>query len=371
LLEVIARTRKPVIISTAGLTIEDIDNVVSYFSHKNGDFALMHCVGLYPTPEDMIQMGFLGKMIKRYPRIIIGYSGHEQPDNLDVVKIAISHGASILERHVGVPTDTITLNKYSMNPDQVDAWIGAALLAKKICGDTKHKRISHDEKDSLLSLKRGVYAVQSLKKGDTIEREHVFFAMPCQDGQLTSGEFGSYRQTFIASRDYDRNEPIFEICQPDAYLALRTILHDAKGMLYEAGIEFGNDCSVELSHHYGLEHFRQTGALIVNVMNREYCKKLLVMLPAQQHPNHRHKIKEETFQLLWGDLELDIEGKIHHMKPGDQILVERGQYHSFISNNGAVIEEISTTHMKNDSDYLDDRIAELDPMQRKTVLDGW
>ena len=43
-------------------------------------------------------------------------------------------------------------------------------------------------------------------------------------------------------------------------------------MLYEANVVLGDDFEIELSHHYGIEHFRQTGALIVNIINREYYK---------------------------------------------------------------------------------------------------
>ncbi len=101
-------------------------------------------------------------------------------------------------------------------------------------------------------------------------------------------------------------------------------MHDAKGMLYELQIEIGSDFEIELSHHYGLEHFRDIGAMIVTIINREYCKKLVVVLPGQRHPSHKHEIKEETFQLLWGDLEVGIGDSLVQMKPGDTLLVPRG-----------------------------------------------
>ena len=120
-----------------------------------------------------------------------------------------------------------------------------------------------------------------------------------------------------------------------------------------------------------MEKIRSFGAVVVDVVNREYCKKLLVLVPGQVHPNHRHTKKEETFHLLWGDLEVNLNGKMVQMKPGDQMLVERGMWHSFTTKNGAVVEEISTTHEKNDSEYEDSKIDQLDPMERKTVIDQW
>lgn len=374
LLEAIAAAKKPVICSTAGKTIDDIDNVVSFFIHRHVDFALMHCVGLYPTPEEALQMDFIDRLQKRYRHIPIGYSGHESPDNTEVAMIAVAKGATIVERHVGVPTDTITLNNYSMNPEQTDRWVKAIVRARIMCGRGKDygragKRISQPEIDSLNSLARGAYAVKPIQKGETVSRDKIFFAMPVsKEGQTTSD---NYKEDMVASHNYAINEPIIEQRLQDPVSMARHIIHDAKGMLYEAKIEIGNEFEIELSHHYGLAEFRQTGALIINLINREYCKKLIVVLPGQKHPSHRHEVKEETFQVLWGDLEIVLDGQVYHLASGDMMLVERGVWHSFTSVNGAIFEEISTTHVKGDSYYEDSRILSKDPILRKTILEDW
>ena len=142
-------------------------------------------------------------------------------------------------------------------------------------------------------------------------------------------------------------------------------------MLYEAGIALGNEFDVELSHHYGMQHFRQFGAIIISIVNREYCKKLIVVLPGQTNPAHMHKVKEETFQVLYGDLTVDIEGEKIRMRPGETRTVLRGQMHAFTSETGAIFEEISTTHVRNDSYYEDPKIAALDPLERKSILRDW
>ena len=86
---------------------------------------------------------------------------------------------------------------------------------------------------------------------------------------------------------------------------------------------------------------------------------------------HLHKAKEETFQLLYGDLEVEIDGVKREMKPGDIQTVLRGQNHKFSSKNGAIFEEVSTTHIKNDSFYEDPEIRGKDLMERKTILKKW
>ncbi|MDF2842129.1 MAG: cupin protein, partial [Herbinix sp.] len=230
------------------------------------------------------------------------------------------------------------------------------------------KYISQEEIDSLRSLMRGAYVKKNIKQGDPVMLEDVFFAMPCQDKQMTSGEF---TEGMIASRDYQKNEPLFEKRLLTDVNLVRSVIHDAKGMLYEAGIALGTEFEVELSHHYGMRHFRQTGAIIISIINREYCKKLLVILPGQKHPMHMHKVKEETFQLLYGDMTVNIGGKDRYLKPGDIQTVLRGEMHSFTSTKGAIFEEVSTTHIKNDSYYEDPIIKNLDPIERKTLLNKW
>lgn len=365
-----ATANRPLIISTGGKTLSDIDKIYNYFTHRMCEFAFLHCVAEYPAPFDRLQLDFIDKMNRRYPEIAIGYSGHEDPNDNTVPMLAIAKGAKILERHVGLPTDTIKLNAYSMNPDQADKWVAAVLQAKTICGMKKSgmKYVSQDELDSLNSLMRGVYLKHDVKEGDALTFEDVFFAMPCHEKQMTSGEF---YEGVIAHRDYGQNEELHEKKRITDVNLARSVIHDAKGMLYEAGIVLGDDFEVELSHHYGMKHFRQTGAIIINIINREYCKKYIIVLPGQKHPTHAHKVKEETFQLLYGDLSVMIEGSERTMKPGDIQTVLRGEKHSFSSKTGAIFEEVSTTHVKSDSYYEDPAISCLDPMERKTILRTW
>ncbi len=309
-------------------------------------------------------------MKKRYRGIVVGYSGHEDPDGIAVPMMAVAKGAGIFERHVGLPTETISLNAYSMSPEQAARWVGAIVDARDICRVKKEgdKYVSQEELDSLRSLSRGVFARRPIKAGQPIRRGDVFFAMPCGEGQMASGEFAP---GMAAGKDYSVNEPLYEKKQYTDINLARGVIHDAKGLLFEAGIALGGQFEVELSHHYGLKQFRRTGAVIISIINREYCKKLIVVLPGQQHPVHFHKVKEETFQLLYGDLECVVDGEAAQMQPGDTQTVLRNSKHSFSSRGGAVFEEISTTHVKGDSYYDDPEIAKLDLMARKTIIKEW
>lgn len=370
LLMAVAGTGKPIIISTGGKSLSDIDKLYNFFSHRACKFSFLHCIAEYPAPIEHLQLDFIDRLNKRYPNITIGYSGHENPEDNTVPMLAIAKGAEVLERHVGLETENIKLNAYSMNPEQADKWVAAVLKAKTICTTKKDndKYISQEEIDSLRSLMRGVYLKNSVKKGEEIYSKDVFFAMPCGNKQMNSGEF---YEGVVATRDYIQNEELHEKMKVTDINLVRSVIHDAKGMLYEAGIALGNEFEVELSHHYGMQHFRQIGAVIISIINREYCKKLLIVLPGQKHPVHAHRVKEETFQLLYGELEVSISGKVVQMKPGDIQTVLRGEKHSFTSHVGAIFEEVSTTHIKSDSYYEDIKIKLLDPIERKTILKKW
>ena len=131
--------------------------------------------------------------------------------------------------------------------------------------------------------------------------------------------------------------------------------------------------TLEIYHHYGIEHFNEVGAVFINVVNKEYCKSYAVIQSGQEYPSHYHKIKQETFYVLYGELEVIREGHMYMLKPGEMLDVERGEEHSFRSTTGAVFEEISTTYVRNDSIYVDSKISGKTYEQRKTFVTyaGW
>ncbi len=368
LLEKVSRTGRPVLISTGGKTFPDMDKIHTFMTHRGVRFGMFHCVGLYPVKNDDAQLNCISKMLNRYPDTPIGYSGHEAPGNLDIIKMAIAKGATFYERHVGLETEEHKLNEYSTDVNAVEKWVEAIATARDICGVPNTKNIRPEEIASLEELARGCYAQRVIKKGEILSEDDVFFAMPCAGGQTTSGQF---QPGMEASRDYAPQEALYEKRKLSAISEARSIIHSIRGMLYEAHIVIGNNFTLELSHHYGLEHFKKWGVTIINIINREYCKKLLLMLPGQKHPFHYHKSKEESFQVLHGALILEYNDGQKVLKPGDIVTIMRGESHAFSSEEGCIFEEISTTHVKDDSFYEDKSISKQDLMQRKTILEDW
>ena len=371
LLERVVQTEKPIIASTAGASIAVIEQVISFFSNRNKEFSILHCVGEYPTPDENMHISQIDFLKKRFPGVRIGFSTHEDTSNTDFIKMAIAKGATIFEKHVAVPTEKYSVNQYSATPSQIDAWLKAAVYAKKVCGEgSTRSPVNPQEATSLQSLRRGAYAKHDLKKGETLSLDDVFFAFPPQKGQFTANDWSKYTEYELTS-DVSINSPI----SPDNCLQEKEqekiweIVRNARKLLNKSKAIIPTNTELVISHHYGLDKFNEFGLLSLTVVNRDYCKKLLVTLPGQTHPEQYHKQKEETFHVLYGEVDLVLNGQSKLCVPGDVVTIQQGTHHAWSSKKGAVIEEISSTHITEDSYYTDANIMEN--KHRKTVLTYW
>ena len=372
LLEKVADAGKPVIFSTGGLTIRDIDNLVSFFQHRGVHFAIMHCVAIYPTPDQNMNLQQIALLRSRYPGIHIGWSTHESPSDMIPVQLAVALGAELFERHIGIATKEAPLNAYSSTPEQVDAWIEAKQRAQLLCGPKERQPASEAEQSAIDGLKRGVYAKTKIRKGATIESDQVYFAIPYNEGQLDSGRF---KPGIICQKDFTANTPLIEdnlvLPVSEDELVIKHAVHDVKALLNESKIHLGPEFKVEYSHHYGISKFLETGAVLIECVSRDYCKKLVVQLPGQTHPSHYHARKEETFQVLHGELNCTVDGHHRTLVPGESVVVMPGVWHSFGTDDGVIFEEISSRDYDNDSFYEDKTINKLARAERKTVVDHW
>lgn len=371
LLEKIVSTNKPIIASTAGSSLENIDNVVSFFEHRKKDFALMHCIGAYPTLAKDLQINQIDLLKQKYPETTIGFSTHEEPNNFDSIKIAIAKGAQIFERHVNVVSDKYSINGYSSTPNQIHSWLKAAKIAIDMCGVSEGRHpISDKEKNDLRGLKRGVFVKKDISKGDKITEENTFLAIPNVEGQIIANDLSKYNE-FVATENIDVNKPILYKNTSNKNLRddVLQIIKQLKKIIVESKLALPNKIELELSHHYGIEKYNEWGCAMLNLINREYCKKIIIVLPGQKHPIHHHVKKEETFQVLYGSMQVTLNGETKTLNAGDIVTVERNVKHSFSSEQGAIFEEVSTTHYVNDSFYQEDSIN--NNKFRKTQMTFW
>jgi len=371
LLEDIAKVDMPIIASTAGATLQTIDSVVSFFQHRDKEFMLMHCVGEYPTPKENMQLNQMDLMQKRYEPIEIGLSTHEDPNNTELVKMAVAKGVKVYEKHVGLPTQEYTINGYSASPKQLEEWLKSMSEAYEICGDDDTREIvNKTELKTLRDLRRGVVAKDDLKSGTKLSFENTYLAFPPEDGQLTANDWSKYKH-FTLKQDVKKDKPISlnDIDTKKTRSEVWDIVQQVKELIKRSGVVVPNRSELEISHHYGIDKFHQFGISMITVVNREYCKKLIIILPGQTHPEQYHKRKEETFHLLYGDLELTLNGDTKECKVGDVVVVEPMVKHRFSTKNGAIIEEISSAHIQDDSYYNDEAINKN--KNRKTFVAFW
>lgn len=372
LLNRIADTDLPIIASTAGSRIEDIDNVVSFFLNRNKDLTLMHCIGEYPTKAENLQLNQIKFLQERYDGIKIGYSTHEDPGSFDIVPIAMGMGAEVFEKHVGVATEEYELNAYSADPDGVSRWLAAASRASEMCGisDGRHKSTEKEMSD-LRTFKRGVFSNRDIKAGDVIKHADVYYAFPCHEGQVLANEMSKYTE-YVAKVDIGIDESMQHdgVDSSDLREDILNIRNKVRRLILESGAVIPKNSPLEISHHYGVDNFYETGLCMVTVVNEGYCKKLLISLPDQIHPTQWHNHKTETFVVLYGEVILLLDDEEYVLGPGEVVTIEPGVRHCFIGGKeGCVIEEISTTHFANDSYYDDVSINEN--LNRKTIVTHW
>lgn len=190
LIEKIAQTRKPVIMSTGGSNQRDLDDVVSFFNKRDIPLAINHCVSIYPSEDSELEMNQIDFLIRRYPDNVIGFSTHEYRDWKTSVTIAYAKGARTFERHIDIEADDIPVSPYCSLPTQVDEWFKAFLKAQEMCGAPGIAKRLPPEKEVryLDALVRGVYAKHDLPAGAQLNAQNVFLAVPLLKGQVSCRE---------------------------------------------------------------------------------------------------------------------------------------------------------------------------------------
>jgi sialic acid synthase SpsE/sugar phosphate isomerase/epimerase len=177
LLNRLALTRKPLILSTGMSTLSEIEITIDFLNKRNVDFALLHCNSTYPAPFHDINLRWLEVLRKMHS--LVGYSGHERGINVSLAAVAL--GACIIERH-------FTLDRTMEGPDHAASltYIEFKNLVEGIrqievsLGDGKSRKISQGEMINRENLSKSLVAACPLKKGTKINAEHIKIRSPGQ-----------------------------------------------------------------------------------------------------------------------------------------------------------------------------------------------
>ncbi|MBI2639302.1 MAG: N-acetylneuraminate synthase family protein [Candidatus Sungbacteria bacterium] len=117
ILDYLASTKKPVIISSGMSTIEELDKTIDFLKQRDAQVVLLHCVSKYPCPPGHLNLGTIDFLKKRY-NIPVGFSDHSV--GVDSAFAAVALGAKVIEKHFSFSRDLWGADhKVSMTPDEL------------------------------------------------------------------------------------------------------------------------------------------------------------------------------------------------------------------------------------------------------------
>jgi len=368
LLEKAISQEMPMIVSVGGLDEYEIEKVVTFLKHRNADFALMHCVALYPTKDSNLNLSRIRFIADRY-KVVTGYSTHENPENYLAGPLALAAGAQVLERHYAKSSLGVSINQYSSEISEFQLWLENLEIACNQLSDKEFIQSLTLQKSTLRQLQRGLYASKDIEINEHIDLKNTYAAIPAQDDQFITNEISLW-EDFVSMEKIKRGDPVnrSNVRIVNNRKDIEVILSNTRTLVLQSGVTVSRETDIEISHHYGLDNFYETGAVLITLLNREYAKKLVIMKKNQKHPEHLHKLKEETFVVITGQLEVKLEGIDKILNPGDVLVIPRECKHSMFALEDCVFEEISSTNYLDDSFYSDSQKLF---QNRKTRISLW
>lgn len=175
LIKKIARTKKPMIISTGMANLSEISESVKV-AKKNGcnDLTLLYCVSNYPSKIKDFNLHNIQILKEKY-NCKIGLSDHSK-DNIVAIS-AVAAGAEMIEKHIGLEGDVIGLDReFSISGSEILKFKRDIVTAKKLMG--KKKFIRNSSEDSSKIFRRSIYIVKDIKKGEIFSKKNLKILRP-------------------------------------------------------------------------------------------------------------------------------------------------------------------------------------------------
>jgi N-acetylneuraminate synthase len=207
LLERVARTGKPIILSTGVSTLEEIDAAVEFIAGFGNDLALMQCTSEYPVPPERVGLNQLSAFRDRYRRPV-GLSDHS--GTIYPALAAVALGALYIEIHVVFdrrmfgPDSTA-----SLTIDELKNLVtGVRIIEKALsCEFTKERSTEHgrvrDAFGKTLSVRRDMRAGETISFSDLESKKPAGQGVPAADYAKVIG------------KRLQRNVPKWDFLRPD------------------------------------------------------------------------------------------------------------------------------------------------------------
>ena len=176
MLQKLGRYNKPIILSTAGSTLYEIEKALEWIGHDQ--VAILHCTANYPTKPEDANLSVIETLNKYFPNVI-GYSDHLNPENvLNSPLYAFLLGARIIEKHFTIyrfleGND----HQHSLTPTSLTANI-ARLKEAQILMGCSVKKPTESEADFVLMGRRSLAVNREIQKGEIITASDLISLRP-------------------------------------------------------------------------------------------------------------------------------------------------------------------------------------------------
>lgn len=170
LIERVAATGKPLIVSTGATTLEEIDDLVKVVEAVgNKNLTLLLCTSSYPTPAEGVNLKRIRLLQERYG-LPVGLSDHTL--TLEASLGAVALGATVIERHLTLArSDGGPDGAFSLEPGEFSKLANSILLVKQCLGDETWGTNNYE--DESRRFRRSLFIVKDIKKGAIATSENV------------------------------------------------------------------------------------------------------------------------------------------------------------------------------------------------------
>jgi len=202
LIKKVAKTKKPIILSTGVATLDDIDLALKTIRENgNNEIAILKCTSAYPAPIEEMNLKTIKDMEERFGAVI-GLSDH----SLGIIApvVAVSLGAKIIEKHFMLNKKLGGLDAaFSLEPKEFKKMVDAVRDAEKAMGKVTYELTDKAMAQSV--FKRSIFASKDIKKGEKFTKENIKIVRPGYglEPKYYSGLLGRR-----AKRDIKKGEPI-------------------------------------------------------------------------------------------------------------------------------------------------------------------
>ncbi|MDR1055969.1 MAG: N-acetylneuraminate synthase family protein [Prevotellaceae bacterium] len=176
LLEAMAETKIPIILSTGMTGKKELDEALDIITKQHSAISILHCVSQYPTQPDNLNMNTIPYLIENYGQYRIGFSDHTIGISAPVAAVAL--GAKIIEKHVTIDRRMKGTDQAgSLGADGVNRMIRDIRLAEKSLGKKDlyiDKNVLHNKE----KLERSIASKRLIKQGEVIQEEDLQMLSP-------------------------------------------------------------------------------------------------------------------------------------------------------------------------------------------------